>query len=310
MASTAAPSPPSLSPRPTQRPAAMAPASVTRTSSRARLRSGASPRGRVCASDEPGTVELSPLGVMVVDCPRSGSVSWNWDPRGMPDEPQLNASSDAPIAGEPAPAPRAAKPRLLQDGRDMFWSLIPLVLGCIVLAGLVGMCSFQLGRTKGVIPSYDAPAALKADAATLGFPVRLPQLPAGWQDNSGSRGGIAGGRADPSTGQRLNAATSTVGYITPTGMYLSLTQSTADENNLSGSIHSSAYPTGTVDVAGTHWVVYHGAGQNGADAEPVWTTRLTGSPGPPQIRKTGPGSTDQFRTLASATQSQPPLPSR
>ena len=41
MASTAAPSPPFLSPRPTQRPAAMAAASVTRTSSRARLRSGA-----------------------------------------------------------------------------------------------------------------------------------------------------------------------------------------------------------------------------------------------------------------------------
>src|SRR4051812_38623448 len=42
MASTAAPSPPFLSPRPTQRPAAMAAASVTRTSSMARLRSGAS----------------------------------------------------------------------------------------------------------------------------------------------------------------------------------------------------------------------------------------------------------------------------
>ncbi len=42
MAFTAAPSAPILSPRPTQRPAAMAAASVTRTSSRARLRSGAS----------------------------------------------------------------------------------------------------------------------------------------------------------------------------------------------------------------------------------------------------------------------------
>ncbi|CAB4776298.1 unannotated protein [freshwater metagenome] len=40
MASTAAPSAPSLSPRPIQRDAAIAAASVTRTSSRARLRSG------------------------------------------------------------------------------------------------------------------------------------------------------------------------------------------------------------------------------------------------------------------------------
>ena len=225
----------------------------------------------------------------------------------MTEEPQLNAE----VAGEPAPAARPAKPRLLQDGRDMFWSLMPLVLGCILLAGLVGMCSFQLSRAnKGTIPSYDAPAALRADAATLGFPIRMPQLPAGWHANSGGRGGIENGRTDPATGQRLRAVTSTVGYISPTGMYLSLTQSNADEDKLVASIHPSAYPTGTVDVAGTVWVVYHGAGQRGADAEPVWTTRLAGPAGATQIAITGAGSTDEFRTLASATQSQPPLASR
>jgi hypothetical protein len=222
----------------------------------------------------------------------------------MTDEPQPNAE-----VGEPAPAPRPAKPRLLQDGRDMFWSLIPLVVGCMVLAGLVGMCSFQPGGThQGVVPSYDAAAALRADAQTLGFPIRLPRLPAGWRPNSGGRGGIENGRTDPSTGQRLHAATSAVGYISPTGMYLSLTQSNADEDKLVGSIHPSAYPTGTVDVDGTNWVVYHGAGQSGADAEPVWTTRLAGAAGTTQIAITGAGSTDQFRTLAAATQSQPPLP--
>jgi len=226
----------------------------------------------------------------------------------MTEEPRPNAD-----VGEPAPAPRPAKPRLLQDGRDMFWSLVPLVVGCILLAGMVGMCSFQPSGTKqGAIPSYDAAAALRADAQTLGFPVRSPQLPAGWQPNSGGRGGIENGRTDPSTGQRLNAATSNVGYISPTGMYLSLTQSNADEDKLVGSIHPSAYPTGTVDVDGTSWVVYRGAGhrtdQTGADAEPVWTTRLAGPAGATQIAITGAGSTDQFRTLAAATQSQPPLP--
>jgi hypothetical protein len=209
------------------------------------------------------------------------------------------------------PAPKPAKPRLLQDGRDMIWSLVPLVAGCILLAGLVGMCSFQpVGTNKGVIPSYDAAAALRADAQTLGFPIRQPQLPAGWQANSGTRGGIENGRTDPSTGQRLHAATSTVGYLSPTGMYLGLTQSDADEEKLVGSIHPSAYPTGTVDVGGTNWVVYRGSGQSGASdasAEPVWTTRLGGVT---QVAITGAGSTDQFRTLAAATQSQPPLPAR
>jgi hypothetical protein len=224
----------------------------------------------------------------------------------MTDEPQPNAE-----VGEPAPAPKPAKPRLLQDGRDMFWSLAPLVIGCILLAGLVGMCSFQpVGTNKGPIPSYDAAAALRADAQTLGFPIRLPQLPAGWHSNSGGRGGIDNGRTDPSTGQRLHAATSTVGYISPTGMYLGLTQSNADEDTLVGSVHPSAYPTGTVDVDGVNWVVYHGAGQNGSDAEPVWTTRLTGAAGAAQIAITGAGSAEEFRTLAAATQSASPLPSR
>lgn len=222
----------------------------------------------------------------------------------MTEQPQPNAE-----VGEPAPAPRAAKPRLLQDGRDMFWSLIPLVIACIVLAGLVGMCSFQpVGTNHGVIPAYDAAAALRADAQTLGFPIRLPRLPGDWHANSGGRGGIEGGRKDPSTGQRLNAATSTVGYLSPTGMYLSLTQSNADEDRLVASIHASAYPTGTADVDGTTWVVYRGAGQTDADAEPIWTTRLTGPVGATQLAITGAGGADQFRTLAAATQSQPPLP--
>ncbi|WP_025738425.1 DUF4245 domain-containing protein [Mycobacterium genavense] len=210
-------------------------------------------------------------------------------------------------AGEPVPAARPAKPRLLQDGREMFWSLVPLVIGCILLAGMVGMCSFQpTGAHQGAIPSYDAATALRADAQTLGFPIRLPQLPAGWQPNSGSRGGIENGRV--SDGQRLRAATSTVGYIGPTGMYLSLTQSNADEDKLVASIHPSAYPTGTVDVAGTSWIVYRGSGDRGTDAEPIWTTKLTSPGGAAQIAITGAGTTEQFRTLAAATQSQAPLP--
>jgi len=193
----------------------------------------------------------------------------------------------------------------------MFWSLMPLVLGCILLAGMVGMCSFQpKGMNAGPVPSYDAAAALRADAQTLGFPVRQPRLPAGWQPNSGGRGDIVNGRTDPATGQRATALTSTVGYISPSGMYLRLTQSDADEDKLVASIHPDAYPTGTVDVSGTGWVVYRGTGQSGADAEPIWTTRLVAPAGAAQIAITGAGGVDEFRTLASATQSQPPLPGR
>jgi hypothetical protein len=196
---------------------------------------------------------------------------------------------------------------LLQDGRDMFWSIAPLVAACIILAGVLGMCSLApSGPGTGPIPSYDAPAGLQADADALRIPIRLPVLPEGWHSNSGGRGGIDGGRSDPN-GQPARAVTSTVGYLAPpTGRYVALTQSNADEDKLIGSINSDLVPTGTEDVDGVRWVVYEG----GDGVEPVWTTRLNGPTGPAQIAITGAAGTDEYRTLAAATQRQPPLRAR
>lgn len=221
----------------------------------------------------------------------------------MTEQPQP-APRRSDVAGPPAPV---AKPRLLQDGRDMFWSIAPLVLACIVLAGMLGMCSFQAsGPGPGPVPDYDAAAALQADADALKIPIRLPKLPQGWQSNSGSRKGIDGGRTDPASGQQVRAVSSTVGYLAPSGMYLSLTQSNADEDKLVGSINADVFPTGTVEVDGVKWVVYEG----GDGAEPVWTTRLNGAGGSAQIAITGGAGTDEYRTLAAATQSQSPLPAK
>ena len=213
------------------------------------------------------------------------------------------------VAGHPAPAPRPAKSRLLHDGRDMFWSMAPLVLACVVLAGLLGMCSFApTGPGPGPVPDYDAPAALQADAEALKIPIRLPALPDDWRANSGRRSGIDGGRTDPVTGQSVRAVSSTVGYLTPGGMYLSLTQSNADEDKLISSFGADLVPTGTQDVDGVTWIVYEGGGRDGRPAEPVWTAQVRGPSGPAQLVLTGAAGTDGYRTLAAATQSQSPLP--
>jgi len=188
----------------------------------------------------------------------------------------------------------------------MFWSIAPLVAACILLAVILGMSSFSPGEPgPGPAPDFDAPAALHADADALRIPIRLPALPDAWHSNSGSRAGIDGGRTDPS-GQPARAVSSTVGYLAPSGMYLALTQSNANEEKLIGSIDSDLVPTGTEDVNGVRWVVYGGNG----DAEPVWTTRLNGPTGPAQIAIQGAAGTDEYRTLAAAVQTQPPLPAK
>ncbi|VEG57366.1 Uncharacterised protein [Mycolicibacterium aurum] len=218
-------------------------------------------------------------------------------------------ASDASVAGYAVPAAKPAKPRLLQDGRDMFWSMAPLVLACLVLAGVLGMCSFApTGPGAGPVPEYDAPAALQADADALKIPIRVPQLPDGWRSNSGSRKGIEGGRTDPVTGQPVRAVGSVVGYLTPSGMYLSLTQSNADEDKLVSSFSTELVPTGTQDVDGTRWVVYEGGERDGKPNEPVWTAQVRGPTGPAQLAITGAAGTDEYRTLAAATQTQTPLP--
>ena len=212
------------------------------------------------------------------------------------------------VAGQAVPVKPPDKARLLQDGRDMFWSMGPLVLACVVLAGVLGMCSFApSGPGVGPVPQYDAPAALTADAEALKFPIRIPRLPDGWQANSGGRGSIDGGRTE-ATGQPARAVTSRVGYLAPTGMYLSLTQSNAEEEKLVASLDPGLVPTGVEDVDGVKWIVYDGGSPDGTVPNPVWTTRLRSVEGPAQIAITGAAGTAEYRTLAAATQTQSPVP--
>ncbi|TRW78733.1 DUF4245 domain-containing protein [Mycolicibacterium sp. 018/SC-01/001] len=225
-----------------------------------------------------------------------------------PGRPAGSEGAERSAAGYAVPIAKPAKSRLLQDGRDMFWSIGPLVIACVVLAGVLGMCSFApTGPGQGPAPEYDARAALQADADALKIPIRMPQLPRDWRANSGSRKGIEGGRTDPQTGQQVRAVASTIGYLAPSGMYLSLTQSNADEDKLIASFGPDLVPTGTEDVDGVQWVVYRGGEQDGRAAEPVWTAQLRGPTGPAQIALRGAAGTDEYRTLAAATQSQQPL---
>ncbi|EME20409.1 DUF4245 domain-containing protein [Rhodococcus triatomae] len=183
------------------------------------------------------------------------------------------------------------KPRYLQDNRDIIWSLIPLVLFIVIIAGIARSCSFSPGGpTSGPVPQFDINAALTFDAAELDFPIRNPAVPDTWQPNSGSRGTATGdGGGDVST----------VGYITGTGTYLQLSQSSATEEALVPWVAGERRaPTGADFHDGNSWVLYDEQG-----SEPIWVTDL----GDVRVLVTGSGSVDEFATLATAVGQAEPI---
>ncbi|MBM7366796.1 DUF4245 domain-containing protein [Gordonia hydrophobica] len=143
----------------------------------------------------------------------------------------------------------ADKPRILHDSKDLIWSLIPLALIALLVAGISGSCSFGFGNsaTQHTIPSFDAKAGLQADADTMPFPIREPALPADWKSNSGTTQDVG------------NSVSSNVGWITPDGVYVQLTQTAAVEDSLVYKLLSDkAVGEGAVDVDGQKWVKYAG----------------------------------------------------
>lgn len=184
-----------------------------------------------------------------------------------------------------------SKPRILNNNRDMVWSLIPLVIACLLIAGIASQCTISPGGpTQGPIPNFDVDAALQYDARELSFPIRNPQVPEDWTPNSGSRKSVAGDQGGD---------VSNVGYISGAGRYIKLTQSNATEDVLVPFVVGEArYASGTQPLDGQEWVVYEQQG-----SEPVWVTDL----GDVRLLITGSGTSEEFTTLAVATTNAEPL---
>lgn len=176
------------------------------------------------------------------------------------------------------------KPRILQNGRDMTWSLIPLVVACLLIAAIAQSCSFSPGAPKaGPVPSFDADAAFKYDARELGFPIRKPEIPDDWQSNSGSRSIVSGDGGGDS---------SNVGFITAGGRYIQLTQSNATVATLVPFVAGDArIQSGTEQVGNRTWDVF-----DDGESEAIWVSDF----GDARVLITGPAPAEDFKQLASA----------
>ncbi|NUS45746.1 MAG: DUF4245 domain-containing protein [Mycobacteriaceae bacterium] len=184
----------------------------------------------------------------------------------------------------------ANKPRILLGPKDLVWSLIPLVLLCLLFAGLAARCSFSPGGPKaGPVPTFDARNALRADAATMAFPIRAPKLPAGWKSNSGSHGTAVGAGGGPVT---------TVGFITPGNRYLELAQSSASEEALAKYVDSELVHTAATQVGGHTWEVY-----SAPTKESAWVADLGGV----RTLIRGAGTEQEYTALAAGVAEAAPL---
>ncbi|MFC7612999.1 DUF4245 domain-containing protein [Actinokineospora soli] len=151
-------------------------------------------------------------------------------------------------------------------------------------------CSFSPGGPTidpSSAPTVDLGRVLPGSAKNVDFPVRLPQVSAGWRANSSSTGAV------PPTSVVLRA-----GWLTPE-RFVQLSQSGAAPDDLVlAEIGQQSTASGSVDVQGTKWTVYPGQRK-----ESAWLADL----GDVRLLITGTGTEAEFRTLAEAVQQAAPL---
>ncbi|GAA4666575.1 DUF4245 domain-containing protein [Gordonia humi] len=186
----------------------------------------------------------------------------------------------------------ADKPRILQDGKDLIWSLIALGVIILVVAGIAGSCSWGFGSdaSEQKVPHFDVSEGLHADASAMPFPIREPTVPRAWQPNSGSTQEI---------GDKLS---SNVGWITEGGAYVQLTQTDATEEKLVRSLLGDEVSgTGTQDIGGQMWVTY----ENLEDHQKAWIVDL----GDVRVGVKSRGRDESMRVLADGVMAAQPIAS-
>jgi Protein of unknown function (DUF4245) len=178
--------------------------------------------------------------------------------------------------------------------RQMVGAMAVLLVIIGVIVAVTRGCSFDPGAPaadRGSAPSVNAPAKLREAAATVDFPVRQPSLPRSWHANSSSTAPVGAGAG-------ANVVVR-VGWLTPGGRYVQLSQSGARlPDVLAGETGTESVRSGSVSVGGVSWSTYPARRD-----EAAWVASLDGA----VVLITGSGSDDEFRELASAVGEAKPI---
>jgi len=185
----------------------------------------------------------------------------------------------------------AEKPRIFQDGRDMFLSLALIVVLMVVSVGATGLCTYEPGAPEGgPVREVDAHTFMSMEARATNFPVRMPEDPDGWVTNSARRG------------QVNKTPAPIVGWVTDDRGFIQLTQTDQPlDDAVRGIDPDPRELERTVDVAGREVQIYS---SEGSDVRDLWVVDM----GDARLLFSGAGADEEFEELIEATVTADPLP--
>ncbi|MEH0146999.1 DUF4245 domain-containing protein [Corynebacterium sp. Q4381] len=182
------------------------------------------------------------------------------------------------------------KPRVFQDGRDMFINVVIIVVMMLIGVGATGLCTYNPGRPEnGPVQEVDARTFLGLESRATNFPIRYPDTPEGWVANSARRTMIDQQPAP------------VVGWVTADGGFLQMTQTGADIETAIAAQDSALRPNEqTTTIDGREVRVLSA---DDPAVRPLWAVDA----GDARLVVTGAGTEDEFVTLISAALQAAPI---
>ena len=192
----------------------------------------------------------------------------------------VTSSTDRPPTPEAPPARPAVDRMAKFTYRNMFWSLVPLVVICLLL---VGWSAFKFNG-QDPVKTVETESSVRAAAEVAGYPVLAPQdLGKGWRSTSV--------RTDAGSAKPGDEVTLQIGWYTPGDHYAEYVISDDPRATALTGVLDHATGGGTVDVDGTDWE------RRTTDRG---ETVLTRTEGPATLLVTGSASERELETLAGA----------
>jgi hypothetical protein len=181
-------------------------------------------------------------------------------------------------------APTAAERRAARRANQTTFNL---VLALLASLGLVALLVAVVVRPEGSLPTVDYRAVGATAQGSVDQPLAVPELTAGWSAN---RAELFGAPADGVTRWE-------VGFLTPDGEYIALTQGIDANDSWLADVVRSARASSTESHGGLTWDVYDR--RDVPDAGNVEYALVTTS-GASTVVLGGTASPEEFAVLATA----------